>query len=76
LATRPNRFVYVHTPNHGSWLNLLETLFSKMSRTFLKQIRVASWEELKERIMKGVADINTDPIIHRLCKFDFKSESA
>ena len=49
LATRPNRFVYVHTPKHGSWLNLVETLFSKMSRTFLKQIRVASWEELKER---------------------------
>ena len=73
LATRPNRFVYVHTPNHGSWLNPVEILFSKMSRTFLEQIRVASWEELKERIKKGVTDINTDPIIHRLCKFDFKA---
>src|SRR5665811_1114413 len=27
LATRPNRFSYVHTPKHGSWLNLVETLF-------------------------------------------------
>ena len=76
LATRPNRFVYVHTPKHGSWLNLVETLFSKMSRTFLRQIRVASWEELKERIMKGVAEINADPVIHRWRKFDFESESA
>ena len=21
LASRPNRFIYVHTPKHGSWLN-------------------------------------------------------
>ena len=26
LATRPNRFKYVLTPTHGSWLNLAETL--------------------------------------------------
>ena len=24
LATRPGRFEYVHTPKHGSWLNLIE----------------------------------------------------
>jgi transposase len=35
LATKPNRFIYVHTPVHGSWLNLVETLFGKMARTFL-----------------------------------------
>src|SRR5207244_5297816 len=35
LATRPNRFTYVHTPKHGSWLNLVETLFGKMAHTFL-----------------------------------------
>jgi len=29
-ASRPNRFKYVHTPKHGSWLNLVETLFGKM----------------------------------------------
>ena len=29
LASRPNRFIYVHTPKHGSWLNLIETVFSK-----------------------------------------------
>src|SRR5208282_5919340 len=34
LATRPNRFKYVLTPTHGSWLNIIETLFGKMARTF------------------------------------------
>jgi len=70
LATRPNRFVYVHTPKHGSWLNLVETLFGKMSRTFLRQIRVNSWEELKVRILRGVEEINAAPVVHRWRKFD------
>jgi hypothetical protein len=25
-------------PTHGSWLNIVETLFGKMTRTFLRQI--------------------------------------
>jgi len=71
LATRPNRFIYVHTPKHGSWLNLIETFFSKMARTFLKKIRVQSIEELKERILKGIEEINEEPVVHRWKKFDF-----
>lgn len=71
LATCPNRFIYVHTPKHGSWLNLIETLFSKMARTFLKKIRVESIEELKERILKGTEEINQEPVVHRWKKFDF-----
>jgi transposase len=47
LATRPNRFKYVLTPTHGSWLNIVETLFGKMTRTFLRQLRVQSRAELK-----------------------------
>lgn len=70
LATRPNRFTYVHTPKHGSWLNLVETLFSKMARTFLKHIRVQSIEELAARILKGIAEINAAPVVHRWKKFD------
>jgi transposase len=70
LATRPNRFQYVHTPKHGSWLNLVETLFSKMARTFLRHIRVASKAELKERILLGIAELNAHPVIHRWKKFD------
>ena len=70
LTTRPNRFCYVHTPTHGSWLNLVETLFGKMARTFLRGMRVASWEELKERVLKGIAEINAAPVVHRWRKFE------
>jgi transposase len=70
LSTKPNRFVYVHTPKHGSWLNLVETLFGKMARTFLKNIRVNSIDELKERIMMGIAEINSEPVVHRWNKFE------
>ncbi len=70
LATRPNRFAYVHTPKHGSWLNLVETLFGKMARTFLKGIRVQSWEELRQRILRGIQEINAAPVIHRWKQFD------
>jgi transposase len=70
LATKPNRFIYVHTPKHGSWLHLVETLFGKMARTFLRHIRVDSKAELKERIMRGIAEINAAPVAHRWSKFD------
>lgn len=70
LSSRPNRFVYVHTPKHGSWLNLVETLFGKMARTFLKHIRVDSVVELRNRILKGISEINEAPVIHRRKKFD------
>ena len=65
LATRPNRFRYVLTPTHGSWLNIVETLFGKMARTFLKHIRVRSREELRERILKGIDEFNQAPVVHR-----------
>jgi hypothetical protein len=55
----------VLTPTHGSWLNIVETLFGKMARTFLKHIRVKSWEDLRDRILRGVAEINAAPVVHR-----------
>ncbi len=70
LATRPGRFEYVHTPKHGSWLNLIECAFSKMARTFLRHIRVKSTDELKERILKGIAEFNASPVVFRWNKFD------
>lgn len=70
LATRPGRFEYVHTPKHGSWLNLIECAFSKMARTFLRHIRVSSIAELKERILKGIAEMNETPVVFRWKKFD------
>jgi transposase len=71
LTSRPGRFIYVHTPIHGSWLNLVETLFGKMARTFLKHIRVKSKKELKERILLGIKEINDYPVVHRWKKFNF-----
>jgi transposase len=76
LETKPNRFKYVLTPKHGSWLNIVETLFGKMARTFLRHIRVQSWEELRERILKGVAEINADPVVHRWRKFEGLGEEV
>jgi len=73
LTTRPGRFIYVHTPTHGSWLNLAETLFGKMARTFLRHIRVSSWGELKKRILLGVQEINEQPVVHRWHNFDFSN---
>src|SRR4029450_5358904 len=70
LASRPNRFQYVLTPKHGSWLNIVETLFGKMARTFLRHIRVRSWAELRDRILQGIAEINAAPVVHRWKKFD------
>jgi transposase len=70
LATRPGRFEYVHTPKHGSWLNLIECAFSKMARTFLRHIRVNSLDELKKRILKGVEEMNQLPVVFRWNKFE------
>ncbi|MHB0980221.1 MAG: IS630 family transposase [Thermoleophilia bacterium] len=70
LATRPGRFEYVHTPKHGSWLNLIECVFSKMARTFLRHIRVDSTEELKARILLGIEEFNASPVVFRWNKFD------
>ena len=70
LATRPGRFEYVHTPKHGSWLNLIECAFSKMARTFLRHIRVSSKAELKQRILQGIAEFNQTPVPFRWKKFD------
>ena len=70
LGTRPGRFEYVHTPKHGSWLNLIECAFSKMARTFLRHIRVKSLDELKARILKGIAEFNASPVVFRWNKFD------
>ena len=70
LATRPGRFEYVHTPKHGSWLNLIECAFSKMARTFLRHIRVGSVAELKARILQGIAEMNAAPVVFRWKRFD------
>ena len=74
LSKHPNRFQYVLTPKHGSWLNIVETLFGKMARSFLRHIRVQSLAELKLRILKGIEEINASPVVHRWKKFEALTE--
>ena len=65
LLTVPNRFEFVFTPKHGSWLNIVEILFSKLARTMLREIRVKTVEELKNRIDQYFQEINKSPVIFR-----------
>ena len=64
LATVPGRFEFVFTPKHGSWLNLIEGFFSKLTRQSLKGIRVKTKEELVERIYKYFDEVNEEPVIY------------
>jgi len=61
LATVPNRFEFVFTPKHGSWLNIIESFFGKMAKTFLRGIRVSSKDELKARILRYIREVNETP---------------
>jgi transposase len=63
LNLHPQRFEFVFTPKHGSWLNIVETMFSKMARSMLRGIRVATKQELIDRIHLYFAEINADPVI-------------
>lgn len=66
LATRPEeRFVFVFTPTHGSWLNLIEGFFSKITKQMLKGIRVNSKEELANRIYLYFDEINRKSVVYR-----------
>lgn len=65
LASVPNRFDFIFTPTHGSWLNIIETFFSKATRSFLRAIRVKSKLELKERILQYIDEVNQMPVIFK-----------
>jgi transposase len=65
LTAQPaGRFTFVFAPKHGSWLNLVEGFFSKMARSVLCRIRVASKDEHKARILACLDDLNREPVIH------------
>lgn len=65
LESVPQRFQFVFTPKHASWLNIIESLFSKMTRSLLRGIRVSSKEELIDRISQYFDDINETPVIFK-----------
>ena len=65
LATcSEGRFVFVFTPTHGSWLNMIESFFSKMTKQMLKGIRVKSKEELADRIYLYFEEVNREPVVY------------
>ena len=65
LAAQPEgRFQFTFTPTHGSWLNLVEGFFSKLTRSVLRHIRVVSKQELKDRIMAAIDHFNQSPVVH------------
>jgi len=72
LATVPNRFEFIFTPTHGSWLNLIESFFSKMAKTLLRGIRVSSKAEPKARIELYLQEVNEEPVVF---KWKYKMET-
>ena len=65
LAKQPaGRFQFIFTPKHGSWLNLIEGFFSKLARSVLRHICIASKQELKNRIMAAMDEFNRHPVVH------------
>lgn len=69
------RFEFVFTPKHASWLNMIESFFSEMTKQMLRGIRVKSKQELIERIYQYFDEINKEPVIyHWKYKMDEISE--
>ena len=65
LATMPKeRFEFVFTPKHGSWLNMIEGFFGKMTKQMLRGIRVNSKQELVDRIYQYFDEINKEPVVY------------
>ena len=65
LATMPkDRFEFVFTPKHGSWLNMIEGFFGKMTKQMLRGIRVNSKQELVDRIYQYFDEINKEPVVY------------
>ena len=64
LEANPNRFEFVFTPKHASWLNLVEGFFSKMTKQMLHGIRVDSKQELEDRIYMYFDEINAEPVVY------------
>ena len=65
LNTVFGRFEFVFTPKHGSWLNMIEGFFSKMTKQMLGGIRVESKKELEDRIYRYFDEINKEPVPYK-----------
>lgn len=65
LETMPKgRFKFVFTPKHGSWLNMIERFFGKMTRQMLRGIPVEYKQELVNRIYQFFDEVNREPVVY------------
>ena len=64
LSTIPDRFEFIFTPKHASWLNLIENFFSKITKQLLRGLRVKTKDELVQRIYKYFDEINEIPVVY------------
>ena len=55
---------FVFTPTHGSWLNMIESFFSQMTKQMLRGIRVKSKQELADRIYQYFEEVNQEPVVY------------
>ena len=53
--------------------SLVEGFFSKMARSVLRRIRVASKAELKQRIIAYLDDLNREPVVPHLVLQDYRA---
>ena len=76
LDTMPKgRFKFVFAPKHGSWLNMIESFFSKMTKQMLRGILVNSKQELADRIYQYFDEVNRELVVyHWKYKIDEISE--
>ena len=56
--------MFVFTPTHGSWLNMTESFFGKMTKQMLRGIRVKSKEKLEQRIFLYFNEVNAEPVVY------------
>lgn len=80
LNTVPGRFEFVFTPTHGSWLNLVEGFFSKLTKQMLNGIRVSDEAELEQRIYQYFEEVNKVPVpyhwSYKLDEIDLEKEDV
>ena len=64
-SVRQDRFNFIFTPTHASWLNLIECFFSKLSRQALRNLRGKSKEDLIKRIEDWLEETNSEQVVFR-----------
>jgi len=72
LASKPNRFLLAQ---HRGDPVRQDGAYVPVPRPVLCHVRVQSWEELRDGILKGIEEINTDPVVHRWKKFEALTEA-